>query len=186
MRRAVQATVGDRRIPLIEWGLKVHEIDKRPPGQTVPLHILGARFTLALGLRPIGPAHTRLQAPLVGIRFERGIPDAPSGLIRIAYGAWAVIEMLPGVAAEVRKGAFVRLEELREKLIRAGVIEPAAAEPQREHEDVHDGGATAKRDPGLPPNQSDFAAPAASQTAGARSACICTSRSGATPRFTVS
>jgi len=33
MRRAVEATVRDRRIPLIELGLKVHEIDKVCPGR---------------------------------------------------------------------------------------------------------------------------------------------------------
>ena len=46
--------------------------------------------------------------------------------------------MLTRVAAKMRKGPFVRLEKLRHPLIGTGIIESAATEAQREHEDVHD------------------------------------------------
>jgi hypothetical protein len=59
--------------------------------------------------------------------------------------------MLSGVPTEVRKGAFVRLHELRQALIGTGVIEPAAAEPQREDKHVHDVGPGAERHRGLSP-----------------------------------
>jgi hypothetical protein len=151
MGRAVQATVGDGRVPFIELGLEVHQIDKRPPRQEVPLHILDARFDLAFGLRPIRAAHAGLDAPIVGKGFERGIPEASPRLIRITDRPRPVIQMLPGVPPEVRKGPFVRLQELRQALVRTGVIEPAAAEPHGEHEHMHDEGAGPEGDSRLPP-----------------------------------
>ena len=41
------------------------------------------------------------------------------------------------MAAEVGKGPLMRLQKLRHPLIGTGVIEPATAESQREHEHVH-------------------------------------------------
>ncbi|MEP7152262.1 MAG: hypothetical protein ABI856_11175 [Nitrospira sp.] len=102
-RGAMYGTAGDRRIPFVELDLEVHHIDNRPSGEEVPLHILDAQFDLALGLGPVGPTYTRLKPPIVDKGFEGGIPDAPPGRIRIAHRARAVIEMFPGVAAEVAK-----------------------------------------------------------------------------------
>lgn len=152
MRGPMKPTVGDRRVPFVEVGLQVHEIDERPSRQEVPLQILHARFDCALSLRPVRPTHSGLKAPVVGKRFEGRIPEALPRLIRIAHRARTVIKMLAGRATEMRTGPFMRLEKLGQPLIRTGVIEPPAAEPQREHEHMHPDETGAEGHPRLPPS----------------------------------
>jgi hypothetical protein len=151
MGGAVQASVGDGRVPFVELGLEIHEIHKRPSGQEVPFQILHPRFDFALGLRPIGTAHTRLKAPIVRKGFERRIPEPPSRFVRITHRPWAIIEMLARMATKMLKGPFVRLKKLRQALIGTGVIESATAEAQCQHEHMHDRWAGAKRDQRLAP-----------------------------------
>src|SRR6185437_1849304 len=46
--------------------------------------------------------------------------------------------MLTGVAPEMGKGPFMGLKKLCQPLIGTGVVEPTAAETQRQHEHMHD------------------------------------------------
>lgn len=122
--RAMHPPVGDGRVPFVELRLEVHEIDERPSGEKVPLQIFHARFDLALRLGPIGPTHPRLEAPIVREGFEGGIPETPPRVIRITDRPRPIIQMFPGVAAEMGKGSLVRFEKLREPLVGTCVIEP--------------------------------------------------------------
>ena len=45
-------------------------VDEAPPGQEVALDVLHARLDLALGLRAVGAAELRLEAPVVGELLE--------------------------------------------------------------------------------------------------------------------
>ena len=138
VRRAVDPDIGDRGHPLGELLVEVDVIDELPAGQEVALEVLHAGLDLALGLRPIGPAQPRLEAPVVGEGAEGGVPDDAPLLGALAHRAGPVVEMLAGVAAEVLEGPLVGVEELGQRLVGAGLVEAAPAEAQREHEDVPD------------------------------------------------
>src|SRR5213593_259344 len=59
--------------------------------------------------------------------------------------------MLARVAAEILEGALVRLQELRQGLVQAGLVVTTAAEAEREYEDVPDGARVAEGHPRLAP-----------------------------------
>jgi hypothetical protein len=54
------------------------------------------------------------------------------------------------MAAEVLEGSLVGVEELRQRLVGAGLIEATPAEAQREHEDVQDARLLAEAHRGSP------------------------------------
>src|SRR5213594_3445663 len=120
---AVDAHIGDLRLPLAELLAKVLLVDERTPRQEIPFEVLHARFDLALRLRAIGPAEMRLEAPVVGELLESRIPDDPPVTAGLAHCARPVVEMLARVAAEVVEGAFVRVEKLAERLAQTGLVE---------------------------------------------------------------
>lgn len=113
---------GDRRGPLIELGLEIHAINKRPSRQDVPLPILHARFDLARGLGPIGPAHAGLQAPRGGKGFDGGSPAAPPRLIRRAHRPRVLIARLLRGTTEMPEGLFMGFAKWHQPLIGTGVI----------------------------------------------------------------
>jgi hypothetical protein len=85
-------------------------VDEAPARQEVALEVFHAGLDLALRLRPIGAADVRLEAPVVGELLERGVPDDTAVAPRRADRAGPIIEVIPGVAAEVFEGALVRVE----------------------------------------------------------------------------
>src|SRR5262249_27530353 len=68
-----------------------------------------------------------------------------------AHGARAIVQMLAGVPPEVREGGLVGVEELGEPLVGAGAVEAAAAEAERQHEDMELDGTRAEVQTRLPP-----------------------------------
>ena len=54
---AVLAPIGDLGLPSRELLVEVRKVVKHAPGQEVALDVLDAGLDLALGLRPVGPAH---------------------------------------------------------------------------------------------------------------------------------
>jgi hypothetical protein len=67
----------------------------------------------------------RLEPPVVGKLLEGRIPDDAAVAAGLAHRARPVVEVLTRVAAEVVEGAFVRVEELAERLAQAWLMETA-------------------------------------------------------------
>src|SRR5262249_45742582 len=126
-------------------------IHEAPAGQKIPLEVLHAGFDLALGLSAIGLAQVWLEAPVVGKLLERGVPDAAPLARRLAHGPRSIVQMLPGVAAEVLERPLVRVEKLAQRLADAGLVEAPAGVPQRKDEHVQRDRPVAEIDAGLAP-----------------------------------
>ncbi len=103
--RAVHAHVGNRGVPVGELLGEIHDIDEAPDRQEVVLHVLHARLDFAFGLRAIGTAQARLEAPILGEAAERCVPHNATIAVRRAHGASSIVEMLLSVAAEVLESA---------------------------------------------------------------------------------
>src|SRR6185369_10084091 len=114
---AVLALVSDRRVPLRPLRTHVVQIDERAPGEEVALGVLHAALDLALGSGPVRPAQPRLEPPVTREALEGRVPDHTAGAVRLAHGAWPIIEMLTRVSLEVLEGALVGVEELRHALV---------------------------------------------------------------------
>src|SRR4029453_11795781 len=98
---------------------------------------------LALGLRAVGSAEVRLEAPVVGELLEGRVPDDPAVASRLADGGGPVVEMLARVAAEVVEGPFVRIEELAEGLAEARLVEASPRVAEGQEDNAQDHGAAA-------------------------------------------
>src|SRR4030095_16228504 len=155
----VHAHVGNGARPLAELVLEVVLVNEGAARQEVASEVLHAALDLPPGLSAVGPAEPRLEAPVVGERLEGRIPDDLAVVAaRGADRARPVVEMLACMAAEMREGRFVGIEELSEPLVGAGPVEAAAAEAERQHEDVQLDGLRAEVHARLPPV--DLALPA--------------------------
>src|SRR5207247_565481 len=92
----------------------------------IPFEVLHAGFDFPLGLGAIGAAEMRLEPPIVGELLEGRIPDDPAVAAGLTDRPGPIVEVLAGVAAEVVEGAFVRVEELAERLPQARLMEAPA------------------------------------------------------------
>src|SRR5437899_13050727 len=129
------------RCHLVELLTQVLLVDERPPGQEIPFEVLHAGFDFPLGLGAIGAAEMRLETPVVGELLEGRIPDDPAVAAGLTDGPGPIVEVLAGVAAEVVEGAFVRVEELAERLPQARLMEAPARVAERQDEHVQNHGA---------------------------------------------
>src|SRR2546428_2998312 len=93
----------------------------------------------------------RLETPVVGELLEGRIPDDPAVAAGLTDGPGPIVEVLAGVAAEVVEGAFVRVEELAERLPQARLMEAPARVAERQDEHVQDHGAMPEVDLRLAP-----------------------------------
>ena len=86
-----------------------------------------------IGLGPIGAAEPGLEAPVLGERAKRGVPDDAPLLGALADRPGPVVEMLTGMAPEMLESPLVGVEELGQRLIRTGVVEAAPADLTQGH-----------------------------------------------------
>lgn len=149
--RAVDPDVRHGGHPLGELLVEVDPIDEGAPREEVALYVLDPALHLSLGLGPVGGAQARLEPPVVGKRFEGGVPADPAAVLGPADRAGTVVEMLPGVPSEVIEGLFVRLEERTDPLVGAGAVKRAPGKTKGQGEQVKRPRAGAKRDPSLSP-----------------------------------
>lgn len=83
--------------------------------------------------------------------LEGVVLSRPARMAGRAHHARTVVEVRAGQPTEVSKGTFVRLQELTQLFVGEPPVEPSAAIPQRQHEDVDLHRTVAEADPGLTP-----------------------------------
>ena len=117
--------------------VEVHPVDEGATGEEVAFDVLDPALDLPLRSSPVRGAQPRLAPPVVGEGLEGGVPAHLVALAAGADGPRPVVEVLPGVAAEVLEGLLVGLEQAREpRSSGLAQIETAARQPQGEHEEV--------------------------------------------------
>src|SRR5213076_795625 len=145
MRRAMDALIRDLGHPLPELFVEVDVVDECPPRQEVAAEVLHPGLDFALRLGAIGLTQPRFEAPVVSEAPKRGVPQDSPLRRALTDGARPIVEMLPRVAAEILERALVRIQELRQGLVEAGLVVAPSAEAEREHEDVPHGARVAER-----------------------------------------
>jgi len=124
------------------------------------LDVLDARFDLALGLGPVGPAQPRLEAPVGAEVPEDGVPLDPASL-EVAgehHRPGVVVQDLVGDAPEMLEGLLMAADEGRQLLVQGRPGKEPAAVAQGHHEEPDVDAASGNRRPTLTPV--DLALPA--------------------------
>jgi len=159
MGRSVDALIGNGHNPVHQALIEmIQRVEGLAPQEA--LDVLHARFDLALGLGPVGPAQPRPKAPVGTEVPEDGVPLDPAAL-EVAgehHRLGVVVEVLMGDAPEVLEGRLVTADEGRQLLVQGGPGKKPAAVAQGHHEEPNVDAASGDRRPALTPV--DLALPA--------------------------
>src|SRR5262249_12059619 len=111
MRGAMDPLIRDGAAPLGELLGEIDVIHEAPTGQEVALEILDPRLNLPFGPGAVGLAEPWLEAPVLGKGLEGGIPDDAALGRAVTDRARAIVQMLPGVTAEVLERLLVGIKK---------------------------------------------------------------------------